>query len=317
MLGAPAILSRCSRLLIDPNRGLDDPTLIMQISDGLIVPGNVGLDRRGNRQPGSRAITALSSGDRAAPSRRRLALGKPPVIVSMHSFTQAWKGMPRPWSVGVLVGQGPAPCARPCLRRSGPFPISRSATTCPIPDSSRAIRSTVTARPRLGACLGRGPSGSDPRARGPSRMGDAARPRLRQGAERCRRRAACGRAAWLGHRPGAARKPRSGTNGKERRRWTRRPGSNSRRLPSGVSSRIFASAPTCRISTSWSSPAFCRNCLANWYQDAAAAKGISLSKDEAREIVYGMAYDDWKAKFQTEAPAKPRAHGLTIIARFG
>jgi len=51
---------------------------------------------------------------------------------------------------------------------------------------------------------------------------------------------------------------------------------------------------------------FCRNCLANWYQEAAAHKGISLSKDEAREIVYGMAYDDWKGKFQTEAPAKSR-----------
>ena len=43
MLGAPALLSCFSRLLIDPNRGLDDPTLIMQISDGLIVPGNVSL----------------------------------------------------------------------------------------------------------------------------------------------------------------------------------------------------------------------------------------------------------------------------------
>jgi hypothetical protein len=51
---------------------------------------------------------------------------------------------------------------------------------------------------------------------------------------------------------------------------------------------------------------FCRNCLANWYQEAAAAKGIPLSKEEAREIVYGMAYDEWKAKNQTEAPAKPR-----------
>jgi hypothetical protein len=51
---------------------------------------------------------------------------------------------------------------------------------------------------------------------------------------------------------------------------------------------------------------FCRNCLANWYQEAAAAKGIPLSKEEAREIVYGMAYEEWRAKFQTEAPAKPR-----------
>ena len=51
---------------------------------------------------------------------------------------------------------------------------------------------------------------------------------------------------------------------------------------------------------------FCRNCLADWYREAAAAKGLPLSKEEAREIVYGMAYDAWKAKYQTEAPAKPR-----------
>jgi len=46
---------------------------------------------------------------------------------------------------------------------------------------------------------------------------------------------------------------------------------------------------------------FCRNCLSNWYQDAAADKGVKLDKAEAREIIYGMAYEDWKEKFQTEA----------------
>jgi hypothetical protein len=50
---------------------------------------------------------------------------------------------------------------------------------------------------------------------------------------------------------------------------------------------------------------FCRNCLANWYQEAAAEKGLPLSKDQAREIVYGMPYDEWKAKFQTETSTKP------------
>ena len=44
---------------------------------------------------------------------------------------------------------------------------------------------------------------------------------------------------------------------------------------------------------------FCRNCLSGWYQEAAAAKGIALGKEEAREIVYGMAYEAWKAKFQS------------------
>ncbi len=46
---------------------------------------------------------------------------------------------------------------------------------------------------------------------------------------------------------------------------------------------------------------FCRNCLSNWYQDAADEKGIALSKDEARTLIYGMPYDQWKAQHQTEA----------------
>jgi hypothetical protein len=45
---------------------------------------------------------------------------------------------------------------------------------------------------------------------------------------------------------------------------------------------------------------FCRNCLSNWYQEAAQARGLTLSKDEAKEIVYGMPYNEWKDKFQTE-----------------
>jgi hypothetical protein len=56
---------------------------------------------------------------------------------------------------------------------------------------------------------------------------------------------------------------------------------------------------------------FCRNCLSRWYQEAAAARGIALSKDEAREIVYGMPYPDWVARHQTAATpeAKPKPSG--------
>ena len=46
---------------------------------------------------------------------------------------------------------------------------------------------------------------------------------------------------------------------------------------------------------------FCRNCLANWYQEAANAAGMSLSKEEAREIIYGMPYEEWRARYQKEA----------------
>lgn len=52
---------------------------------------------------------------------------------------------------------------------------------------------------------------------------------------------------------------------------------------------------------------FCRNCLSNWYMEAAAEKGISLTKSQAREIVYGMPYEEWRAKYQTEATAEQKA----------
>jgi uncharacterized protein len=48
---------------------------------------------------------------------------------------------------------------------------------------------------------------------------------------------------------------------------------------------------------------FCRNCLSNWYRDAAQEKGIALTKEESREIVYGMPYEEWRAKYQREASA--------------
>ena len=52
---------------------------------------------------------------------------------------------------------------------------------------------------------------------------------------------------------------------------------------------------------------FCRNCLSRWYQEAAAARGIEMGKQEAREIVYGVPYDAWVAEHQTEASPDARA----------
>jgi predicted N-formylglutamate amidohydrolase len=105
-LDAPAVLSRFSRLLIDPNRGADDPTLVMQISDGAIVPGNAGmgdeeielrLDRywRPYRRAISQSIEAM------------IAAAPPPAILSIHSFTPSWRGQQRPWEVGILWDSDP------------------------------------------------------------------------------------------------------------------------------------------------------------------------------------------------------------------
>ena len=52
---------------------------------------------------------------------------------------------------------------------------------------------------------------------------------------------------------------------------------------------------------------FCRNCLGDWYRDAAAAEGLELTKDEARERIYGMPYGEWKAKYQGEATPEQMA----------
>lgn len=100
-LGAPALLTGYSRLLIDPNRGLDDPTLIMKLSDGAIVPGNRNIDAAERQlrieryhRPYHTAITSEIDSLLAARIR--------PILVSIHSFTPAWKGNPRPWHAGIL-----------------------------------------------------------------------------------------------------------------------------------------------------------------------------------------------------------------------
>ena len=52
---------------------------------------------------------------------------------------------------------------------------------------------------------------------------------------------------------------------------------------------------------------FCRNCLSRWYREAAAEQGIELADPDAREIVYGMPYKEWQAKYQQEASAEQKA----------
>lgn len=101
-LRAPAVLSTFSRLVIDPNRGEFDPTLIMRLYDGTIIRGNRHVDAAER----ARRITAYHRPYRAALGRaidQRLAAGGAPVLVSIHSFTPQLRGhLPRPWHVGLL-----------------------------------------------------------------------------------------------------------------------------------------------------------------------------------------------------------------------
>lgn len=102
LTGAPAVMARFSRLLIDPNRGEDDPTLIRQLYDGTVVPANYPMaeeerERRLDRfyRPYHDAVGAMIA-SAAAKS------GKAPLIVSVHSFTPVMQGVARPWHAGVL-----------------------------------------------------------------------------------------------------------------------------------------------------------------------------------------------------------------------
>ena len=97
-LDSPAILSNFSRLVIDPNRGEDDPTLVMRLYDGTIIPANRHIDAAGIEE----RLTRLYRPYHAAYAD--LAARRPDtVILAIHSFTPCLKGRPpRPWQVGVL-----------------------------------------------------------------------------------------------------------------------------------------------------------------------------------------------------------------------
>jgi len=111
-LNAPAILSNFSRLVIDPNRGEDDPTLLMKLYDGTIIPANrhadaAELETRLNRcyRPYHTALAELA------------AQRENPVILSIHSFTRQLQGRaPRPWHIGILYAAD-ARLSKPLIRR--------------------------------------------------------------------------------------------------------------------------------------------------------------------------------------------------------
>jgi predicted N-formylglutamate amidohydrolase len=101
LIHCPAVLTTFSRLLIDPNRGADDPTLIMRISDGAIVPGNAHISAEETErrrcsywQPYRDRVSVLLD--------EMLAAGPVPAVIAIHSFTPTWKGHKRPWHVGIL-----------------------------------------------------------------------------------------------------------------------------------------------------------------------------------------------------------------------
>ena len=107
-LDVPAVLSNFSRLLIDPNRGHDDPTLMMRISDGALIPENAKADspeverrRQLYHAPYHQRVEDELLAIEAARN------GQAAFIFSVHSFTPNWRGTPRPWEITILWDSDP------------------------------------------------------------------------------------------------------------------------------------------------------------------------------------------------------------------
>jgi predicted N-formylglutamate amidohydrolase len=303
-LGAPAVLSRFSRLLIDPNRGLDDPTLIMQISDGLIVPGNVGLDdaeiaSRVDRyyEPYHRAI------DRAVEAG--IAAGKPPVLVSVHSFTQAWKGVPRPWSIGVLWDKDPR-LALPLLAALREIPGIEVGDNQPYSGQLKGDtlyrhgtrRGLAHVLIEIRQDLVMSEEGQTEWAR---HLAEVLSKVLRE--ERALHAIELhGSYTDSARSEVEATEPSKETTAMDETTRTELEAAAFRRLLEHLRERSdVQNIDLMELA------GFCRNCLSGWYQEAAEARGIALTKDEAREIVYGMPYEVWKTKFQNEAKRKVKS----------
>lgn len=112
MLNAPAILGNFSRLVIDPNRGEDDPTVLMKLYDGTIVPAN----RDACPEERERRLTAYYRPYHKA-QERLAARQKNTVLLPIHSYTKQLRGRePRPWHIGILYGAD-SRLAIPLLRR--------------------------------------------------------------------------------------------------------------------------------------------------------------------------------------------------------
>jgi predicted N-formylglutamate amidohydrolase len=283
--GAPAILARWSRLLIDLNRGEDDPTLVMKLSDGRIVPGN--------RDAGSVEIAdrvaRFHAPYHAAIAAELAKADGAPVIFSMHSFTPVWKGFKRPWEVGVLWDRD-ARLATPliaALTKAGfvvgdnePYDgelegdcLYRHGTMNGFPHVLIEIRQDLIATP------------DDARA-----FAMRLKPILDEAL------------TAMGSPSVQFTRPLMGAVAMDEATRTELEAAAFRRLVAHLRGR-----PDVQNIDLMNLAGFCRNCLGDWYREAAAEKGIALEKDEAREIVYGMPPAEWKKRHQKEAAPEQKA----------
>jgi hypothetical protein len=225
------------------------------------------------------------------------------MLLSMHSFTESWKMTPRPWHVGVLWDMVDGRFAQPVL------------------DALHAEGGLIVGdnEPYTGVLVG-----DCMWQHGAQRGLASALIEIRQDLIRD----AAGQAAWAarfcriveniladitGRTPVKMRES-SGAQIPARSNG----GADMTKLDKGLQTELEAAAFRRLVQHMrersdvqnidlMNLAGFCRNCLANWYQDAAGERGLQLTKDGAREVIYGMPYKEWQAKNQKEASAEQQA----------
>ena len=289
--GAPAVLAAWSRLLIDLNRGADDPTLVMKLSDGRIIPGNAKADDA----EVEKRLTLFHRPYHAAIAEaiaRMRGEGIVPIVISMHSFTPVWKDFQRPWQVGVLWDKD-GRLAHPlmaALKRAG-FTVGDNepykgelendcmyvhGTGNGLPHALIEIRQDLIATP------------------------DAARAfaaKLKPIIDEALRDMGPPEIRYTRAFPAP-----EGTKAMDEKTRTELEAAAFRRLVGHLRERTDV-----QNIDLMNLAGFCRNCLGDWYREAAMDKGIALDKDQAREIVYGMPPAEWKKKYRKDATPEQKA----------
>jgi predicted N-formylglutamate amidohydrolase len=288
--GAAAVLARWSRLLIDLNRGEDDPTLVMKLSDGSIISGNARADAaefarriRSVHAPYHAAIVQEISAIRAT--------GLVPVIVSLHSFTPVWKGRRRPWEIGILWDRD-ARLSRPMidgLARAGFVVGDNEPYSGELENDCLYRHGTMLGLPHVLIEIRQDLIADELAARA---MAVRLAPVIRNAL------------AEMGSRAIQFTRPLATTGNATMDERTRE------QLEAAVFRRLVAHFRT-RADVQnidlMTLAGFCRNCLGDWYREAAAEKGIAMDKDAARELVYGMPQSEWKKRYQKEATPEQQA----------
>ncbi len=280
---APAILGAYSRLLIDLNRGADDPTLVMKLSDGAIIPGNAKADFAEVANRTRRFYRPYHDAIEAEIARAR-ANKITPVIISIHSFTPEWRGRKRPWQVGVLWDRRDGRLALPlleALRREGDLTVGDNQPY------SGELEGDCMAQHAL--------------AHGYAHVLIEIRQDLIE--------TAAGAARWAQRltpilRESLSRLDSSPTGETAMNDATRTEieAAAFRRLVAHLQKRTDV-----QNIDLMNLAGFCRNCLGDWIKDAAAERGHDIAKDDARARVYGMPQAEWKARYQKEATPDQKA----------